>query len=248
MSKQSGIRNLSKLIPAVLLLLSCFPALAASKKAPSNVVDSGTFDILIGGKKVAVETFQILQEPDFSLAKGTLKTEDGSKDSQTYELEMLPSGNLRKYEWNETGASQGQSTIEPQNDFLVQHITSTTLPKPVEQPYILPASTVVLDDYFFSHRELLLWRYLAMNCGKPSDKGCPMPKTNFGVIVPRQRNSMSVSLEFKGRERLALHGKEVELSRFDMHTEAADWSLWMDDQYKLQRVVVDSDQTEVIRE
>ena len=75
-----------------------------------------------------------------------------------------------------------------------------------------------------------------------------MPKTNFGVIVPRQRNSMSVSLEFKGRERLALHGKEVELSRFDMHTEAADWSLWMDDQYKLQRVVVDSDQTEVIRE
>ncbi len=247
MSRQSGIHNLAK-FTAILLLAACLPSWAASKKAPVNVIDSGIFDIMIGGKKVATETFQISQEADFSLAKGTLKTEDGSKESQSYELELLPSGNLRKYVWSETGGSNGQSTIEPQNDFLVQHINATTLQKAVEQSYILPPSTAVLDDYFFSHRELLLWRYLATNCAKPSAQGCPMPKTNFGAIVPRQRNSMSVSLEFKGREKLMLHGKEVELSRFLMHTESDDWSLWMDDQYKLQRVLVDSDQTEVIRE
>lgn len=247
MSRQSGIHNLAKLT-ALFLVAACLPTWAGSKKAPANVIDSGTFDILIGGKKVATESFQISQETDSSLAKGTLKTEDGTKDSQSYELQLLPSGNLVKYQWSESGGSQGQSTVEPQNDFLVQHITSTTLQKAVEQPYVLPASTAVLDDYFFSQRELLLWRYLATNCAKPSDKGCPMPKTNFGAIVPRQRNSMSVSLEFKGRERLMLHGKEVELSRFLMHTESDDWSLWMDDQYKLQRVLVDSDQTEVIRE
>lgn len=247
MSKQSGTHNLAKLT-AVVVLASCLPSWAASKKAAANVIDSGTFDILIGGKKVAVETFEITQQTESSLAKGTLKTEDGSKESQSYELQMLPSGNLVKYAWSESGGSKGQSTIEPQNDFLVQHITSASLQKPVEQPYVLPPSTVVLDDYFFSHRELLLWRYLGTNCAKPTEKGCPMPKTNFGAIVPRQRNSMSVSLEFKGREKLMLHGKEVELSRFLMHTESDDWSLWMDDQYKLQRVVVDSDQTEVIRE
>jgi hypothetical protein len=247
MSRQSGTRNLAKLT-AFFLLAACLPSWAGNKKAPANVIDSGTFDILIGGKKVAVETFEITQQPDFSVAKGTLKTEDGSKESQSYELEMSSSGNLRKYEWSESGGGKGQSTIEPQNDFLVQHITSATLQKPVEQPYVLPASTVLLDDYFFSHRELLLWRYLATNCAKPTEKGCPMPKTNFGVIVPRQRNSMSVTLEFKGREKLMLHGKQVELSRFLMHTESDDWSLWMDDQYKLQRVLVDSDQTEVIRE
>jgi hypothetical protein len=247
MSRQSVIHNLAK-FTAVFLFAACLPSWAANKKAPANVIDSGTFDIIIGGKRVATETFQISQETDFSLAKGTLKTEDGSKESQSYELELLPSGNLRKYAWSEVGGSNGQSTIEPQNDFLVQHITATTLQKAVEQPYILPPSTAVLDDYFFSHRELLLWRYLATNCAKPSTQGCPMPKTNFGAIVPRQRNSMSVSMEFKGREKLMLHGKEVELSRFLMHTESDDWSLWMDDQYKLQRVLVDSDQTEVIRE
>ena len=219
MSRQSGIHNLAK-FTAILLLAACLPSWAASKKPPVNVIDSGIFDIMIGGKKVATETFQISQETDFSLAKGTLKTETGSKESQSYELELLPSGNLRKYVWNETGGSNGQSTIEPQNDFLVQHITATTLQKAVEQPYILPPSTAVLDDYFFSHRELLLWRYLATNCAKPSAQGCPMPKTNFGAIIPRQRNSMSVSLEFKGREKLMLHGKEVELSRFLMHTKA----------------------------
>jgi hypothetical protein len=247
MSRQSGTHNLTKLT-VIFLVATCLPSWAASKKAPANVIDSGAFDIMVGGRRVAVETFEITQQTDFSLAKGTLKTEDGSKESQSYELELLPSGNLRKYAWSEVGGSNGQSTIEPQNDFLVQHITATTLQKAVEQPYILPPSTAVLDDYFFSHRELLLWRYLATNCAKPSTQGCPMPKTNFGAIVPRQRNSMSVSMEFKGREKLMLHGKEVELSRFLMHTESDDWSLWMDDQYKLQRVLVDSDQTEVIRE
>ena len=248
MSKKRRTRNLTTLIVAMILLAICLPSWSASKKAAANVIDAGTFDIMIGGKKVATETFEISQQTDFSLAKGTLKTEDGSKESQSYDLEMLPSGNLRHYEWNESGASKGQSTVEPQNDFLVQHINSATLPKPVEQPYVLPPSTAVLDDYFFSQRELLLWRYLGTNCAKQTDKGCPMPKTNFGVIVPRQRNSMSVSIEFKGREKLLLRGKEVELSRFQMHTEADDWSLWMDDQYKLQRVLVESDQTEVIRE
>lgn len=247
MSRQSGTHNLAKLT-ALFLLATCIPCWSANKKTPGNVVDSGKFDILISGRKVAVETFEITQLTDSSVAKGTLKTEDGSKESQSYELQMLPSGNLVKYEWSESGGAKGQSTIEPQNDFLVQHITSATLQKPVEQPYVLPPSTVVLDDYFFSHRELLLWRYLGTNCAKPSEKGCPMPKTNFGVIVPRQRNSMSVTLEFLGREKLMLHGKEVELSRFQMHTENSDWSLWMDDQYKLQRVLVDADQTEAIRE
>jgi hypothetical protein len=248
MSKQSRIHKLTKFIVAIVVLAGCLPCWSGNKKAPANVVDSGTFDIMIGGKKVATEVFEISQQTDFSQAKGTLKTEDGSKESQSYDLEMLPSGNLRHYEWSESGASKGQSTVEPQNDFLVQHITSTTLPKPVEQPYVLPPSTAVLDDYFFSQRELLLWRYLGTNCAKPTEKGCPMPKTNFGVIVPRQRNSMSVSIEFKGREKILLRGREVELSRFQMHTETDDWSLWMDDQYKLQRVLVDSDQTEVIRE
>src|SRR5579883_713219 len=246
MSKQ--IRNLAKTVPVIFLLATSLNSFASNKKIPGKLVDSGTFDIIVNGKRVATETFEIAQESDFNLAKGTLKTDEGNKESQTYELEITPTGDLRRYEWNESGAAKGQTTVAPQNEFLVQRITSASLQKPVEQPYVLPASTVVLDDYFFSQRELLLWRYLGENCAKRTDKGCPMPKTSYGVLVPRQRSSMSVSMEFKGRERLNIHGKDMELSRFDMHTENGDWSMWMVDLYKLQRITVDADQTEVIRE
>ena len=82
MSRQSGIHNLARFM-TILLLAASLPLWAGNKKAPANVIDSGIFDIMIGGKKVATETFQISQETDFSVAKGTLKTEDGSKESQT---------------------------------------------------------------------------------------------------------------------------------------------------------------------
>lgn len=236
---------ISSVILAVYVLAS---ASWGSAKESGRQIDSGVFDIIINGKQVATEKFDITQQGDGSDARGTLKTSDGSKESQSYELQFSSTGELRRYEWNESGDVKSQSTIEPQNEFLVQHITSTSLPKPVEQPYVLPPSTMVLDDYFFSHRELLLWRYLGMNCAKQTAQGCPMPKTQFGVIVPRQRTSMSVSMEFKGREDLIVRGKPMTLSRFDLHTESADWSIWMDDQYKVQRITVPSEGTEALRE
>jgi len=68
-----------------------------------------------------------------------------------------------------------------------------------EQPYLLPLSTTILDDYFFIDREILAWRFLASACKQ--DKGvlqCPLrqraqlePSTL--ISIPRRRSPWSRS-------------------------------------------------------
>ena len=77
---------------------------------------------------------------------------------------------------------KAQATVTPSNDFLMERSTRKPDEKPEEQPFLLPASTSIIDDYFFIHREVLVWRSLATAC--KHDKGalqCPgSQKTQFG--------------------------------------------------------------------
>ncbi len=245
-------RTTRALAAAVVLLLagSLHPRAASGKKPPpGKEVDSGSFGIYVGGKRVATETFHIEQLPDMSVAKSEIKLEDGTKASQTAELQLTPTGDLKHYQWNELSPERAEATVEPQDQFLVEHMSFST-GKPLEQPYILPPSTMVLDDYFFSHREILLWRYLATACRPEAGSGrCPLAKSQFGVLVPRQRTSMVVTVEYIGRDKINLHGKDVEVSHFTLQAEgASDWALYVDDHYKLVRVVIAGDNTEVTRD
>src|SRR4051794_30448516 len=132
----------------VLLLFACLPAVAGTKKVVGETVDAGTFAVYISGKKVAAETFEITKTPDTSTLKAELKVDEGGKGSQKIEMTMAPNGDLRRYQWSENG--KGQAVVEPKDEFLVEHVTLTDQQKTAEQPFILPVSTSVLDDYFFS--------------------------------------------------------------------------------------------------
>ena len=227
------------------------PVFAGSKKtAPATrVVDSGTFGIFVNGRRVASEVFQIDQQPDMSVAKSELKLADSKEPAQTAELQLTPSGDLRRYEWKELSPEKAVTVVEPQNDFLVEHVTGTEpAVKPIEQPYILPASTLIVDDYFFSHREILAWRYLA-GCTPEPGKGCKLTKQQFGVLVPRQRAPIMVSIEYAGREKISLKGQEVELDRFDLTADGNDWAMWLNpSDHKLMRILIAADNTEVVRD
>jgi hypothetical protein len=59
---------------------------------------------------------------------------------------------------------------------------------------------------------------------------------------------MPVSMEFSGREKVPVHGVERELNRFTLKSEGGDWVLWLDDQFKVVRILVASDNTEVVRD
>ena len=237
----------------VLVMAIAIPVVASDKKEAAlagKQVDSGSFGVYVNGKRVATETFQIEQLADTSIARSEFKADSASSTAvQNAEMIMAGNGDLRRYTWNEVSPGKAQMTVEPQDQFLMQHIVSGPAEKPVDQPYILPASTVILDDYFFSQRELLAWRYLGANCrpeaGAP---GCRLPRAQFGALIPRQRTSMLVNMEYVGRETINVHGRKRELNRFNLQGEGLDWGLWLDENYKLIRIYVAADATEVVRD
>jgi hypothetical protein len=229
------------------LVFASLPSWCGNKKKnDATVIDSGIFGIFVNARRVASEKFEITQTPEMSVAKAELKLEQG-KNPQIAELQLSPDGNLLHYQWSEK--DQGTAVVEPKDEFLIEHVSLLQPAKSAEQPFILPASTLILDDYFFSQREVLLWRYLATQCHpKVGDKGCSLTPAQFGVIVPRQQTSMQVSIVYAGQQKINLKGEDRDLSRFELSAEGNDWVIWMDEAYKIQKIAIEADHTEVYRD
>jgi hypothetical protein len=221
------------------------------KEALGQLVDSGSFGVFVNGRRVATETFSIQQSGNGSVATSEFKTEEGmDKAAQSSELQLTSGGDLRRYEWKEGSPGKAQAVVVPNENLLVERSASNPQDKQEEHPFLLPPSTNILDDYFFIHREILAWKFLSTSCRQ--DKGqlqCPVgQRTNFGTLNPHARSSMLVSLEFSAREKVAIRGVERELTRLNLKSEGSDWALWLDDQFKLVRILIAGDKTEVLRD
>ncbi len=249
-----SVRTLQVL--GVLWLLLNSVALAGTgkdkdKESADHIVDSGSFGVFMNGHRVATETFSIQQNNNGSVATSEFRTEAAAdKAVQCSELRLNASGDIVKYEWKEVSPGQAQAVVLPNENFLIERSHNNPQDKQDEHPFLLPVSTSILDDYFFIHREILAWKFLATGCRQ--DKGqvqCPVSqRTQFGALNPHQRSSMPVSMEFSGREKITVHGVERELNRFNLKSEGGDWALWLDDQFKVVRILVTSDNTEVVRD
>ncbi len=228
------------------------PSFAApSKDSGGQMVDEGVFGVMVQGKRIASETFSIHQDSAGSLIKSEFKAELGTDASQqSSELELAANGDLRKYAWRETQPEKADFTVVPAKDFLLEKYSVSAQEKEGEQPFLLPNSTSMLDDYSFVQREVLAWRYLASGCKQEKGQvACPLhQKTLFGTLNPHSRSSLSVGIEYAGREQVTIRGTPRELIRLNLTSDAGDWSLWLDDQFKLQRIVVVGDNIEVVRD
>jgi len=230
------------------VIVSSVLAIAGSKTVKSSgdatLVDAGSFGIFQRGHRVATETFRVEQRPEYSTTTSELKLTDGT--GQSSELQLWSNGNLRKYMWRATAPEKAESVLEPGDQVLTQRVRMGS-EKPQQIPYILPASTIVLDDYFFVHRELLTWRYLASGCVSGESK-CQLLKAQLGIIVPRQHTPGTVTMEYVGREQVVVRGTQQELNRFNLKSEDQNWQLWLDDHHKLVRILITSENTEVVRD
>jgi hypothetical protein len=243
-----------RLIAIVIVILAAVTAFAekkpkvptSSKGGNSKVVDQGNLDILVNGQHVATETFTITQLEGGSVTTSELRA-DADKIAQKSELFLNATGGLQKYQWQQVSPSKEQCLVYPKDDFLNEHLVAAD-GKVSEQPFLLPISTVILDDYFFSQREILLWRYVGENCHiEPGKDDCQLSKVSYGSLIPRQRISAVASVEYKGREALQIKGNAVLLDHFVIESEGPKWDLWMDGDHKLQRVVIAETATEVVR-
>jgi hypothetical protein len=247
------MKHVFRALPLLVLLAASLLCTANDKKnqTPAKVVDSGSFGIFIKGQRVGTEKFEIAQQGNGNITHAELKVDDGAnKAVQKTEMQLSGTGELRHYSWNELSPGKAQATVDPDQQFLMERIVPSPSEKAIDQPFILPASTAILDDYFFSQRELLTWRYLGSSCSQNANgqTECKLSKSQFGVLIPRQRMSALVTVEFIGKEKVIIRGQQVELNRFNLQGEGMDWALWFDDTHKLQRVVIASDFTEVVRD
>ena len=239
----------------VLLVFSSFwttASTAADKSTGGDgqIVDSGSFGIYVKGQRVATEKFEIRQSAQGSTTHSELKVEDGSTQiGQVTDLLLDPMGNIRRYTWTETNPGKASAVLEPDGQFLMQHIYKAPGEKPYDQPFLLAPSTVVLDDYFFVHRQLLAWRYLGAGCRlEKGNLECRLGKTQYPIIIPRQHISTLVYLDYLGVDQVNFKGERRGLHRFRLELEDATWYLWLDDAHHLARILMSSQNTEVLRD
>jgi len=222
----------------------------SEKTEAAHTVDSGSFGIFMKGQRVATETFTIRAIEGGSEVKSQLKETVGTDGaSQKSDLELTSSGDLMRYEWSQS--SGGSLSVFPDNDFLKERITTSAAAKAAEQAFLLPTSTPVLDNNFFVHREILAWRYLSSACkAEGGNLKCPQDGADFGALVPQDRLSLPVRIELLGKEKATIHGTQRELLHLKLTGENFEWGLWLDDQdhYKLIRVSIPADSTEVVRD
>jgi hypothetical protein len=240
------------------LLALCMLSVAASgnskdkPKPGESSVDSGSFGIFVRGQRVLTETFDVHQENGTSVVASQLKENAGaSPTNQKSELQMTSSGELVHYEWSETNPSSVSLEVSPDNEFLMEKITTSSGAKPAEQPFLMPNTSPILDNNFFVHREVLAWRYLATNCHtEGGELRCQKAPVEFGVLVPQDHTSMRVRMELVGPEKVTIHGNDRELLRLNLSGESFSWALWVDgkDHFKLMRVLIADDNTEVVRD
>jgi hypothetical protein len=242
---------------AFLMVLTCSVGAGASpapkekeKEHEGQKVDAGSFGIFQQGHRVGTETFSIYQTSGGSVIESEFKTQNTPPDVQTSEMRLASNGELRRYQWKEISPDAADSEVLPNGDFLTQKWSAGPTEKKGEQPYLLPASTSILDDYFFIHRELLAWKFLGAACKQ--DKGqvqCPLKqRTQFGTLNPHQHSSAQMSAEFLGREKVTLKGGEQDLLKLELKNDAGTWQLWLDDQFKVMRMSILGEKTNVERD
>ena len=222
----------------------------AAEKDKNSQVDSGAFGIYIGGHRVATETFTVQQDSaGLSTTSAQLKQEGATTPSQTCELKIGSNGALVNYEWHELSPGKSELVVVPNNEFLIERVTETPGDKPKEQPFLLPNTSVILDNNFFIQREVLAWRYLASACTTEGGQFKCGP-AQFGTVVPQERVSVRVSIEPGGPEKLQIHSAERQLVRITLKTDDGEWGLWLDplDHFKLIRMVKAGENTEILRD
>jgi hypothetical protein len=240
---------MKKIFPAALLAILVAASLAA-KVPSSQTVDAGSFGIFVNGKRVGTESFKVEQRSDVSVARSDLKIQD-SGISQHSEMELSANGNLVHYSWEQMQPSKSELSVEPKDEFLIENVGAGVGPneKAYNVPHLLAHSTAILDDNFFLHREILLWRYLASGCTSKSQAvTCTFTPQQFGVLIPAQHASETVTLNFKDKEKVSIKGQQVEVSVFVLETENGDWFLDLNDQQKVVRMVAGGSNLEVVRD
>lgn len=254
--------RIAVLVFSVLVTTSVFAKGHPEQQADSGKVwDSGSFGVFVSGRRVATEKFEIEQKAGNSVTVSEFKLHRGNmKAEQKADMELTPGGDLISYTWQASRPKKEESTVDFKDQLLVEHVMPDDQ-KEVDIKHFLPASTVILDDNFFSQREVLLWHYLATCSRNGGDLAC-RPAT-FAVLIPQQHVSLDATMHLLGQEKVVVNGGEQQFMKVELDMRApqqvfwmnekpsnADmkWVLWIDEHYKIAKITVPGTNIQVLRD
>ena len=238
MPKTNHQRN-SILRRAALLAITvaiALPAAPADKKSSVFVPDKGKFNILLDGKSIGREEFEIEPSGNGWVAKGStsLQTPDGKSAKVTGNLVLQADGIPVSYDWSSQTDKSNSASIAFANG-----VAKTTLQVQGAHPYQQENSfgsplIAVLDNNLYHQYEILAHLYDWSKRGPQS----------FPVLIPQELTPGTISVESAGSA--TADGKSYELLK--VTSSDLEIHLFLDSNHKLIRLEVPSSKVAVLRE
>jgi hypothetical protein len=207
--------------------LAIFSLNAADGKA-AQVMDSGSFGIFVNGNRVGTETFSIEKREDLGVTSSELKFTVGElRADQSSEMQLTAKGDLKIYSWRSSIPAKEEATVVPKDDLLVEHLLPADQKK-IDVPHLLPASTIILDDYFFSHRQMLVLRYISAKC-KFITGAVQCDPAEYLVLVPHQHASAKIKMRLEGASIVKIKGVDKPVMTLRMESDSQKWMFFSDE-------------------
>ena len=211
----------------------------ADKKTSAGSVlvpDKGKLNILIDGKSIGHEEFEIAPNGETWIAKGTTKVsmEGAPATTVTGSLTLAPDGSPLSYQWtSQTDKTNGAHIV------FVNGIAKMTLEmqgaRPFEQDLTFGTSRIAVLDNNLYHQYAVLARLYDWN-----SKGLQ----NFSVLIPQELTPGTITVTSMGS--VNADGKSYE--GLKVVTTDIEMVLYLDANHKLIRLEVPASKAAVVRE
>jgi len=214
-------------------------AQAAQKKVPPGSVfapDKGKLNVLLDGKSVGREEFEISAAGGGWTARGTttLKPPDSAASTVTGTLTLQPDGAPIRYEWS----SQAEKT-NGAHVLFANGVAKITLQMQGARPFEQDLSfnspkIVVLDNNLYHQYEVLARIYDWTRRGTQT----------FSVLIPQELTPGSITVDWAGA--VSADGKTYE--GLKVVTSDLEVVLYLDSNHRLMRLEVSAARVSVVRE
>jgi hypothetical protein len=239
--KKSFRCNSAAVSSALLLCLFVFSllAFAAQKKGPAGSVfspDKGKLSILLDGKPVGHEEFEIVSSGGGWIAKGTatIKPPEGPASTVTGALTLQSDGVPISYEWTSQAEKTNSAHI-----LFANGVAKMTLQmqgaRPFEQDLIFASPLITVLDNNLYHQYAVLARVYDW-----SRRGTQ----TYPVLIPQELTPGSVTVDWAGT--VSADGKSYE--GLKVSTADLEIVLYLDANHRLMRLEVPSAKVVVVRE
>lgn len=229
----------SAIVSGMAVLLAVLVVHAEQKKGPAGSVftaDKGRLNILVDGKLMGREEFEITPSGSGWVAKGTthLTVEGSPAMTVSGTLMVQPSGAPMSYDWTSQSDKTNGAHVAFENGVAKMTLQMQGA-RPFEQQLTFgPQLVVVLDNNLYHQYEILSQVYNWSQRGEQS----------FSVLIPQQLTPGTIRVEAAGS--VAAEGKNYE--GLKVKTNDIELMLYLNSNHHLMRLEVPASKAAVVRE